>query len=94
MHLHALQQAHHSAAQRRYAPALQQDALALQTRTQHHVQQTALGQWQLQAADGLAVGSRWRGDQPLRRCLVQRFPKAQNFGTLAHFLGFTLRSSP
>lgn len=57
MHLHALQQAHHSAAQRRYAPAPQQDAL----------------------------GS---------LCLVQRFPKAQNFGTLAHFLGFTLRSSP
>ena len=54
MHLHALQQAHHPAAQRRYAPAPQQDALALQTRAQRHVQQTALGQWQLQAADGWA----------------------------------------
>lgn len=54
MHLHALQQTHHRAAQRHYAPAPQQDALALQTLGQRHVQQTALGQWQLQATDGFA----------------------------------------
>lgn len=51
LHLHALQQAHHPAAQRHYAPAPQQDALALQTLVERHVHQTALGQWSLPALD-------------------------------------------
>lgn len=54
MQLHALQQVRHPAAGLRYAPAPQQDALALQTLGQRHIQQTALGQWGLPAPGGWA----------------------------------------
>ncbi|HQQ70833.1 MAG TPA: protein phosphatase 2C domain-containing protein [Alicycliphilus sp.] len=54
MHLYALQQSHHPAAQLRYAPAPQQDALALHTLDERHVQQTPLGQWACAAPGGFA----------------------------------------
>ena len=45
LQIHAFQQAMHPAALRRTRPAPQQDALALQTLNERHLQQTRLGQW-------------------------------------------------
>ena len=45
MHICAFQQAMHPAALRRVRPAAQEDALALQTQDECHVQQTPLGRW-------------------------------------------------
>ena len=50
----AFQQFHHPAAQRHYAPAPQQDALALHTLDGLHLQQTRLGQWDCAAPGGWA----------------------------------------
>lgn len=54
MQFHAFQQAMHPAALRHARPAPQQDALALQTLNERHVQQTPLGQWACDAPGGFA----------------------------------------
>lgn len=50
----AFQQAMHPTALRHARPAPQQDALALHTQAEHHIQQTPLGQWACTAPDGWA----------------------------------------
>ena len=54
MLLHAFQQSHHPAAHLHYAPAPQQDALALHTQDALHLQQTRLGLWDCAAPGGWA----------------------------------------
>ncbi len=50
----AFQQAMHPTALRHARPAPQQDALALHTQAEHHIQQTPLSQWACTAPDGWA----------------------------------------
>ena len=54
MDIYAFQQAIRLATLRRARPARQQDALALQTQDECHIQQTPLGQWACDAPDGFA----------------------------------------
>ena len=54
MQLNAFQQSMLPAAMLRVRPAPQQDALALQTLNERHVQQTPLGQWACDAPGGFA----------------------------------------
>lgn len=54
MLVHAFQQAHRPSSRMRYAPAPQQDALALQTLSGHNIAQTHLGYWTCAAPGGFA----------------------------------------